>query len=73
LATRLDNLLETEDQPWYTKKQKEQTSQELHFLKQPDQQTNEYRDIKRMYFRREVLSKYRNNDLCEIGGDLSLI
>jgi hypothetical protein len=64
--TRLDNLLETEDQPWLTKKDKEQTAQELHFLKQPDQQTNEYRDIRYMYFRRDVLDKYRNNDLCEI-------
>jgi hypothetical protein len=66
---RVDNLLETEDQPWFTKKEKEQASQELHFLKQLDQQTNEYRDIKCMYFRREVLDKYRNNDLCEIGSE----
>jgi hypothetical protein len=66
--TCLENLLETEDQPWFTKKEKEQASAELHFLKQLDQQTNEYRHIKCMYFRL-VLDKYRNNDLCEIGSE----
>jgi hypothetical protein len=45
--THLDNLLETEDQPWFTKKkEKEQASAELHFLKQPNPKTNEYRDIR---------------------------
>jgi hypothetical protein len=34
-----------------------------------NQQTNEYRDTRCMYFRREVLDKYRNNDLCEIASE----
>jgi hypothetical protein len=60
---------ETEDSPWWTKIEKEQASEELHFLKQFDQQTKEYRDIRWMYFRRKVLDKYRNNELCEIGSE----
>jgi hypothetical protein len=52
------------------KKEKEQASAELHFLKQqPDPQTKEYRDIRWMYFRRNVLDKYRDNKLCEIGSE----
>jgi hypothetical protein len=39
------------EEPWWTKEEKEQASQELHFLKQFDQETNEYRDIRWMYFR----------------------
>ena len=31
--------------------------------------TNEYRDIRLMYFRREVLDKYIDNKLCEIGSE----
>jgi hypothetical protein len=54
---------------WWTEKEKEQVSQELHFLKQPDPVTREYRDIRWMYFRRKVLDKYRNNELCEIGSN----
>jgi hypothetical protein len=46
-----------------------QASKELHFLKQPDQQTREYRDIRWMYFRQEVLDKYRNNEFCDIGSE----
>ncbi|MFL6381516.1 MAG: hypothetical protein ACJ72S_09525 [Nitrososphaeraceae archaeon] len=47
--------------PWWTEKEEEQASQELHFLKQPDPETREFRDIRWMYFRRKVLDKYRNN------------
>jgi hypothetical protein len=62
---------ETEDLPWWTKEEKERVSEELHYLKanQFDQKTNEYRDIRCMYFRREVLEKYRNNNLCDIGSE----
>ena len=60
---------QTQDSPWLTKTDKERVSEELHYLKQFDQATNEYRDIRWTYFRREVLNKYRNNDLCEIGGE----
>jgi hypothetical protein len=69
-AKRIENLEQTEDLPWWTKRQKEQLSEELHFLKQPDPQTGEYRDIKLKYFRRKVLDKYRNrnnDELCKIG------
>ena len=59
----------TGDLPWWTEKEKEQASQELHYLKQFDQQTNEFRDIKWMYFRRQVLDKYRNNEFCDIGSE----
>jgi hypothetical protein len=67
--TRIDNLLEAEDQPWFTKKDKEQASQELHYLNQFDQKTNQWRDLTWMDFMPEVLDKYRNNELCEIGSD----
>ena len=68
---RVDNLLETEDQPWFTKKEKQRMSQELHFLKQPGQPVpiEESRGIKSMYFKRELLAKYRKNELCEIGSE----
>ena len=58
-----------EDSAWLTTTDIDQVSEELHYLKQFDQATNEYRDIKWMYFKREVLNKYRNNDLCEIGSE----
>src|SRR5436190_9446972 len=60
---------ETEDSSWLTTTDIERVSEELHFLKQFDQQINEFRDIKWMYFRREVLDKYRNNDSCEIDSE----
>ena len=60
---------ESKGSPWMTTTDIEQVSEELHYLKQFDQATNEYRDIIWMYFRREVLNKYRNNDLCEIGDE----
>jgi hypothetical protein len=60
---------EAEDSPWLTTTDIERVSEELHYLKQFDQATNEYRDIRWMYFKREVLNKYGNNDLCEIGGE----
>jgi hypothetical protein len=60
---------ESKGSPWLTTTDIEQVSEELHYLKQFDQATNEYRDIIWMYFRREVLNKYRNNDLCEIGDE----
>jgi hypothetical protein len=67
---RIENLEETEyHQPWFTKKEYEQTFQELHYLNQFDQKTNRWRDLTRMDFRSEVLDKYRNNELCEIGSD----
>ena len=58
-----------ENSPWLTITDIERVSEELHYLKQFDQATNEYRDIRWMYFRREVLDKYGNNELCEIGGE----
>jgi predicted RNA binding protein with dsRBD fold (UPF0201 family) len=60
---------EAEGSPWLTTTDIERVSEELHYLKQFDQATNEYRDIRWMYFRQEVLDKYRNNELCEIGGE----
>jgi hypothetical protein len=60
---------EAEDSPWLTTTDIERVSEELHYIKQFDQATNEYRDIKWMYFRREVLNKYGYNDLCEIGSE----
>jgi hypothetical protein len=60
---------ESEDLAWWTEREEEQALQELHYLKQFDQQTKEYRDIRWMYFRREVLDKYRDNELCEIGSE----
>ena len=62
-------LEKAKDSSWLTTTDIEQVSEELHYLKQLDQATNEYRDIRWIYFRLEVLNKYRNNDLCEIGGE----
>ena len=67
--TRIDNLLEAEDQPWFTKKDKEQAFQQLYYLNQFDKKTNQWRDLTWMDFMPEVLDKYRNNELCEIGSD----
>jgi hypothetical protein len=58
---------------WWTEEEKEQAAKELHFLKQPtivdQKQTNVYRDINWMYFRQEVLDKYRNNEFCDSGSE----
>jgi hypothetical protein len=58
---------------WWTEEEKEQAAKELHFLKQPtivdQKQNNVYRDINWMYFRQEVLDKYRNNEFCDIGSE----
>ena len=44
---------ESEDLPsWWTEIEREQASQELHFLEQYDQEPNGWRDIRWMYFRR---------------------
>ena len=55
--------------PWWTKRQKEQALEELHYLNQFDQETNQWRDLTWMDFRPQVLDKYRNNELCRIGSD----
>ena len=68
-AKRIEDLEETEDLPWWTKRQKEQALEELHYLNQFDQETNQWRDLTWMDFRPQVLDKYRNNELCEIGRD----
>jgi hypothetical protein len=68
-AKRIENLEETEDLPWWTKRQKEQALEELHYLNQFDQETNQWRDLTWMDFRPQVLDKYRNNELCRIGGN----
>ncbi|MFL6315195.1 MAG: hypothetical protein ACJ73C_00460 [Nitrososphaeraceae archaeon] len=44
-------LEEAEDSSWLTTTDIERVSEELHYLKQFDQATNEYRDIRWMYFR----------------------
>ena len=62
-------LEKAKDSSWLTTTDIERVSEELHYLKQFDQATNEYRGIIWMYFRREVLDKYRNDDLCEIGDE----
>src|SRR5919197_2090297 len=65
--SRIENLEETKDLPWWTKRKKEQALQELHYLKQFDSETNQWRDLTWMDFRPQVLDKYKNNELCEIG------
>jgi hypothetical protein len=59
----------TGDEPWFSASDREQTRQELRFLKQIDQQTNQWRDLTSMNFKPQVLDKYKNNDLCDIGSD----
>jgi len=58
------------ESPWWTEEEKEQAAKEFHFLKQPtivdQKQTNIWRDINCMYFKREVLDKFRNNEFCDI-------
>jgi hypothetical protein len=44
-AKRIENLEETEDLPWWTKRQKERALEELHYLNQFDQETNQWRDL----------------------------
>jgi hypothetical protein len=68
-ASRIENLQDTEDLPWWTKRQKEQALQDLHDLKQVDQETGQWKDLTWLDFRPQVLDKYRNNELCEIGND----
>jgi hypothetical protein len=68
-AKRIENLEETEGLPWWTKRQREQTVQELHDLKQIDEKTGQWKDLMGTEFRPQVLDKYRNNDLCKIGHD----
>jgi hypothetical protein len=53
----MEEVEEDTDLPWWTEEEEEQASQELHYLKQFDQQINEFRDIKWMYFRQDVLDK----------------
>jgi hypothetical protein len=53
------------DQPWFSARDREQTSQELHFLKQIDRR----RDLASMNFKPQVLDKYKNSDLCDVGSD----
>jgi hypothetical protein len=65
--SRIENLEETEDLPWWTKRQKEEAAKVLHYLKQFDQETKQWRDLTWMDFRPQVLDKYKNNELCEIG------
>ena len=64
---------ESQDSPWWTEEEHKKAFEQLHFLKQPTivdkQGTNVYRDLNWMDFRLEVLYKYRNNELCEIGHD----
>src|SRR5919199_1952724 len=48
---------------------KEQAFQQLYYLNQFDKKTNQWRDLTWMDFMPEVLDKYRNNELCEIGSD----
>ena len=59
------------DKPWWTETELQRLVKELHYLKSNlyDQTANEYRDIRWMYFRREVLDKYRNNEYCDIGSE----
>lgn len=68
-TSRIENSEETEDLPWWTKRQKEHALEELHYLNQFDQETNQWRDLTWMDFRSQVLDKYKNNELCRIGSD----
>jgi hypothetical protein len=68
---RIENLDSgvTGDEPWFSARDREQTRQELHFLKQIDRETNQWRDLASMNFKPKVLDKYKNNDLCDIEND----
>jgi hypothetical protein len=64
---------ESNDLPWWTEEEEEHAIERLHCLKANsgsyDSETNQYRDIRWMYFRPQVLEKYRNNELCDIGNE----
>ena len=45
----------TGDEPWFSVRDREQTHQELHFLKQIDRETNQWRDLASMNFKPQVL------------------
>jgi hypothetical protein len=68
---RIENLDSevTGDETWFSVRDREQTHQELHFLKQIDRETNQWRDLASMNFKPQVLDKYKNNNLCDIGSE----
>jgi hypothetical protein len=68
LIENLDSEI-TGDEPWFSEQDREQTRQESSYLKQINQETNEWRDLKTMNFKPQVLDKYKNNELCDIGSD----
>jgi hypothetical protein len=57
---------EDSDLPWFTPQQKEQIAKELRYLKKYDRENDEYLDLRWLEFRREVLDKYINNELCQV-------
>jgi hypothetical protein len=62
-----------EELPWWTEEELKRAAKELHFLKQltatDEKQMSVYRDIYWMYFKRQVLDKYRNSEYCDIGDE----
>jgi hypothetical protein len=59
----------TGDEPWFNAQDREQTRKELHYLNQIDPETNQWRDLTSTNFKPQVLDKYKNNELCDIGSD----
>lgn len=57
------------DLPWFTSQESGKSFQELHYLKSYDRERKEWRDLQRLEFRREVLDKYDDNELCAIDND----
>ena len=53
--TRIENLQDTEDLPWWTRTEREKAIEDLHDLKQMDQRTGQWKDLTWMEFRLEVL------------------
>jgi hypothetical protein len=56
------------DLPWFTSEENEQRAQELHYVTSRDIENHKWRDL-RLEFRREVLNKYKDNELCIVDND----
>jgi hypothetical protein len=64
----LSDILKS-DLPWFTSQENEQRAQELHYVNSRDSENNKWRDLRRLEFRREVLDKYKDNELCMVDND----
>lgn len=63
---------ESIDLPWLTREDKQKMAEELSYLNQFDGEKNEWRDLRIMKFRPEVLNRYKQNAYCKLKMDDTL-